>query len=58
VIYVCRSEETISSSLFKCGEKNLMLSAIHGTTLKSWTQTHGKLEAVSVALHAVIVNVL
>jgi len=56
VMYVCKAQETISSTLFKYGEKNQTLVAIHGTTFKAWIQTHGKLEAVSAALTAVILN--
>jgi hypothetical protein len=55
-MYVCKAQETICSSLFKYGQNNQTLVAIHGTTFKAWIQTHGKLEAVSAALTAVILN--
>jgi hypothetical protein len=56
VMYVCKAQETVSSTLFKYGEKNQTLFATHGTTFKAWIQIHGKLEAVSTALAAVILN--
>jgi len=57
-MYVCKALETISSTLFKYGEKNQTLVAIcvDGSTFKAWIQTHGKLEAVSIAFTAVILN--
>jgi len=56
VIYVCKAQETISSTLFKYSEKNQTLVATHGTTFKARIQTHEKLEAASTALTAVILN--
>jgi hypothetical protein len=56
VICVCKPRETISSTLFKCSDKNLVLSLIYGTVFKAWTQNHGKLEAVSTALPGVLIN--
>jgi hypothetical protein len=41
-MYVCKAQETLATK--------------HGTTFKAWIQVHGKFEAMSAVLTAVILN--